>query len=162
MIPTKCIRYNNHQICPLLSAVSLCNVCVDIRSHDGFSLDKDRKSIFSASYYHFHMTGANPQPVFIARSGNKSMRHMSLHGRHNGHESVSNHQPHDCLLSRLFRRRSKKTSTLRVTALCVGYLPGPVNSPHKWPLTRKMFPFDDVIMFTAFSQEVKSNTNHSI
>ena len=23
---------------------------------------------------------------------------------------------------------------------------GPVNSPHKWPLTRKMFPFDDVIM----------------
>ena len=24
---------------------------------------------------------------------------------------------------------------------------GPVNSPHKWPVTRKMFPFDDVIMF---------------
>ena len=23
---------------------------------------------------------------------------------------------------------------------------GPVNFPHKWPLTRKMFPFDDVIM----------------
>ena len=25
---------------------------------------------------------------------------------------------------------------------------GPVNSPHKWPVTRKMFPFDDVIMYT--------------
>ena len=25
---------------------------------------------------------------------------------------------------------------------------GPVNSPHKWPVTRKMFPFDDVIMQT--------------
>ena len=25
---------------------------------------------------------------------------------------------------------------------------GPVNSPHKWPVTRKMFPFDDVIMST--------------
>ena len=24
----------------------------------------------------------------------------------------------------------------------------PVNSPHKWPVTRKMFPFDDVIMET--------------
>ena len=24
---------------------------------------------------------------------------------------------------------------------------GPVNSPHKWPVTRKLFPFDDVIMF---------------
>ena len=23
---------------------------------------------------------------------------------------------------------------------------GAVNSPHKWPVTRKMFPFDDVIM----------------
>ena len=24
---------------------------------------------------------------------------------------------------------------------------GPVNSPHKWPVTRIMFPFDDIIMF---------------
>ena len=28
---------------------------------------------------------------------------------------------------------------------------GPVNSPHKWPVTRKIFPFDDVIMMTRFS-----------
>ena len=27
---------------------------------------------------------------------------------------------------------------------------GPVNSLHKWPLTRKMFPFDDVIMILHF------------
>ena len=26
----------------------------------------------------------------------------------------------------------------------------PVNSPHKWPVTRKMFPFDDVIMVNDF------------
>ena len=26
---------------------------------------------------------------------------------------------------------------------------GPVNSPHKWPVTRKMFPFDDIIMTSA-------------
>ena len=25
---------------------------------------------------------------------------------------------------------------------------GPVNSPHKWPVTRKMFPFDDIIMIS--------------
>ena len=30
---------------------------------------------------------------------------------------------------------------------------GPVNSPHKWPVTRKMFPFDDVIMFFHGRQE---------
>ena len=28
---------------------------------------------------------------------------------------------------------------------------GPVNSPHKWPVTRKMFPFDDVIMRTILT-----------
>ena len=71
---------------------------------------------------------------------------MSLHWRHNDHDGVSNHQPHDCLFNRLFRCRSKKTSKLRVTGLCVGKSPGPVNSPHKGPVTRKMFPFDDVIM----------------
>ena len=27
---------------------------------------------------------------------------------------------------------------------------GPVNFPHKWPVTRKMFPFDDVIMYRSF------------
>ena len=26
---------------------------------------------------------------------------------------------------------------------------GPVNSPHKWPVTQKMFSFDDVIMWTV-------------
>ena len=26
---------------------------------------------------------------------------------------------------------------------------GPVNSPHKWPVTRKIFPFDDVIMLSG-------------
>ena len=67
----------------------------------------------------------------------------TLQWRHNGHDGVSNNKPHDCLLNRLFRRRSKKTSKLRVTGLCAGW---PVNSPHKGPVTREMFPFDDVIM----------------
>ena len=66
----------------------------------------------------------------------------SLHWRHNDHDGVSNHQPHGCLLNRLFRRRSQKTSKLRVTGLCTG----PVNSPHNGPVTKKMFPFDDIIM----------------
>ena len=71
---------------------------------------------------------------------------ITLHWRHNGRDGVSNHQPYDCLLNRLFRRRSKKTSKLCVLAFVRGIHRGPVNSPHKWPVTRKMFPFDDVIM----------------
>ena len=48
---------------------------------------------------------------------------FSLLWRHNGRNGVSNHQPHGCLLNRLFRRRSKKTAKLRVTGLCVGNSP---------------------------------------
>ena len=48
---------------------------------------------------------------------------VSLWWRHNERDSVSNHQPHDCLLNRLFRRTSKKTSKLRVTGLCAGNSP---------------------------------------
>ena len=59
--------------------------------------------------------------------------------RHNEPDFVSNHHPHDCLLNRLFRRRSKKTSKLRVTGRSTG------NSPVTGPVTRKLFPFDDVI-----------------
>ena len=44
----------------------------------------------------------------------------SLQWRHNGRNYVSNHQSHDCLLNRLFRCKSKKTSKLRVTGLCEG------------------------------------------
>ena len=42
----------------------------------------------------------------------------SLQWRYNGRDGVSNHQLHDCLLNRLFGRRSKKTPKLRVTGLC--------------------------------------------
>ena len=48
----------------------------------------------------------------------------SLQWRHNGRDTVSNHQPHDFLLKRLFRLRSKKTSKLHVTGLCAGNSPG--------------------------------------
>ena len=36
---------------------------------------------------------------------------------------------------------------------------GPENSPHKWPVTRKMFPFDDVIMLKIWSVEFLAANN---
>ena len=42
----------------------------------------------------------------------------SLRWRHNERDSVSNHQPHDCLLNRIFRRRSKEI----------------IKAPRHWPL----------------------------
>ena len=51
--------------------------------------------------------------------------------RGQGMKKVSNHQSHDCLLNRLFRRRSKKTSN---------------EFPVQIAIMRKMFPFDDVVV----------------
>ena len=34
---------------------------------------------------------------------------------------------------------------------------GPMNSPHKWPVTRKMFPSDDVIMFMIYIAGTESH-----
>ena len=48
---------------------------------------------------------------------------FTLHWRHNVRDGAPNHQPHYCLLNRLFRRRSKRTSKLRVTGLCTGNSP---------------------------------------
>ena len=69
---------------------------------------------------------------------------LSLQWRHNECNSVSNHQPHDCLLNCLFRRRSKKTLKLRVTVQRINCWP--VKSTHKGPATRKISPSHDVIM----------------
>ena len=47
----------------------------------------------------------------------------------NEFDGVSNHQPHNRLLNRLFRHRSKKTSKLRVTGLCEGNSPATSEFP---------------------------------
>ena len=59
---------------------------------------------------------------------------MSLQWRHNGCDGVSNHQ---------VKKTHQSSASL---AFVRGIHRWPVNSPHKWPVTRKMFPFDDVIM----------------
>ena len=60
----------------------------------------------------------------------------TLQWRHNKRDAVPNYWRFDCLLSRLFRRRSKQTPKLLVTGLCEGN--PPVDSPHKGPVTRNM------------------------
>ena len=67
--------------------------------------------------------------------------------RHDERDGVSNHQPHESLRNPLFKCRSKKTPKLRVTGLCVGKSPVIGEFPAQRPVTWKMFPFDDVIMY---------------
>ena len=58
----------------------------------------------------------------IICSGNFSLDRrkfiFSLQWRHNESDGASNHQRFDCLLNRLFRRRSKKTFKLCATGIC--------------------------------------------
>ena len=62
--------------------------------------------------------------LFEWRQGLELIRHhVSLRWRHNDSDGVSNHQPHDCLLNRLFGRISKKISKFRVNGLCAGNSP---------------------------------------
>ena len=42
---------------------------------------------------------------WLIRDSNKTQ--LTLRWRHNGRDGVSNHQPNDCLLNRLFGRKSK-------------------------------------------------------
>ena len=56
------------------------------------------------------------------RSGHGEVRDFG-NSNHNGRDGASTHQPRDCLLNHLFRRRSKKSFKLRVTGLCAGNSP---------------------------------------
>ena len=64
--------------------------------------------------------------IYIFTAGEVKSHHISLYTsqwHHNERDGVSNHRRLHCLLSRLFRCRSKKTSKLRVTDICAGNSP---------------------------------------
>ena len=63
----------------------------------------------------------------------------SLHSHHNDCGGVSNHRRLDCLLNRLFRRRSENHQSSASLAFVWGIPRSPVNSPHKGPVMRKCF-----------------------
>ena len=86
------------------------------------------------------------------KENNAKVTRVSLQWRHNGCDSVSNHQPHHCLLNRLLRGRSKKHQSSASLAFVRGIHRRSVNSPHKWPVAQKKLPFDDVIMLETLIQ----------
>ena len=97
-----------------------CWIC----SHQQFTAEHHNQKWFKLGVLTAWVSRSRLSPWFTDPS-------LTLWWRHNDHDSVSSHQPHECLLNRLFRRRSKKTSKLRVTGLCVGNSAGLVNSRTK-------------------------------
>ena len=92
-------------------AIVLC-VCWDLLTVYMLNFSEGTKTYIYISCHSSTLTGHR-----------KLKSHLTLRWCHNERDGVSNHQPHHCLLNRLFRRRSKKTSKLRVTGLCVGNSP---------------------------------------
>ena len=118
-----------------------------------WNMKTNRKQIVTPLLTHWsYISFALPLRSLVRRLGEEKSdiqlrENISLQWRHNEYDGVSNHQLHDCLLKRLFRRRSKKHQSSASRAFVRGIHRWPVNSPHKRPVTRKMFPFDDVIIY---------------
>ena len=88
------------------------NECINYRNAQPTHNTRNKRPIFARHFVSWSV------PEFMTR-----LMFFPLQWRHNRHDGVSNHPPHDCLLNRLFRRRSKKKSKLRVTGLCAGNSP---------------------------------------
>ena len=89
----------------------------NLKTQYHFSLDFRKVDLQGASGY---FTEPNTTRTISCKVWNSSVDILVenlLQWRNNGRDCVSNHQPHDRLRNRLFRRRSKKTSKLRVTGL---------------------------------------------
>ena len=77
-----------------------------------------------------------PQPItqdFVVRVIIRHHLHNKLQWCHNESDDVSNHQPHDCLLSRLFRHRWKKHQNSASLTIVRGIHRWPVYFQHKEP-----------------------------
>ena len=78
-------------------------------------------------------------------------RSFSLHWPNNKHNGVLNRQPSDCLLNSFIQDADQRKHQSSAALVFVrGIHRWPVNSPHKGPVTRKMFSFDDVIITTLY------------
>ena len=105
------------------------NVSYDLRLNKPLSKQPRRRwfdTLFCSLWRHCNLTfgGRISSVLECGTCQSLSGFPLTLRWRHNDHAGVSNHQPHGCLLNRLFRRKSKKTSKLRVTGLCAGNSPG--------------------------------------
>ena len=113
-----------HGMCKILMQSDGCEL-VSLQSITSCELNWFGKSLVTWGASHY-----KKMPYYQYRDSHHKNNMVSQHvfitlqWRHNGHDSISNHQPHDCFLNRLFRRRSKKTSKLHITGLCAGNSPG--------------------------------------
>ena len=86
----------------------------------------------------------------------------ALQRRHNERYDVWNHQHHQCLLNRLFKHASRKHQSSASLDFVRGIHRWPLYSPHIGPVTRKMFPFDDVIIWSLYWPDLMIHTARKV
>ena len=107
--------------------ITICDICLDLQKYCAtktiqvmyYSIifQKSKFLLFCRVWFIFELKIIASEKSPWLSSHNFS---NALQWRHNERYGVSNHQQVDCLLNRLFKRRSKKTSKLRVTGLSEG------------------------------------------
>ena len=109
----------------------------------------------------FHCSASYPEPTSTYRqlcsrdtTPVNAFEQNALQWLHNGCDGVSNHRRLDGLLNSLFQRRPRETPDYVSLAFVKGIHRRSVDSAHKEPVTRKMFPFDGVIMFWRLEWEL--------
>ena len=88
-----------------------------------------------------------------------TFRSLALQWRHKWRDGVSNHQyqiVYSTVYSGVDQSKHKSPASLAFVREIHRW---PVNSPHKRPVTRKMFPFDDVIMLRVNVKTMNTNTH---
>ena len=109
---------------------------------------------------------------------------LSIISRHNAIACIRNHTTHDHYNDVIMGAIASKIASKKKTSLAIVYSivysdadqrkhqssasltfvwgihRGPVNSLHKWPVTRKMFPFDDVIMMLLELHHMRVKASH--
>ena len=122
---------------PAQRASNAVNVSIWWRHHGWDSPETHREAyaimvVADVIALNMHQAISNHQAVIPATTDYENSHYATyishnkhtLQWRHNGHDSVSNHQRLYCLLNCFYGHRSSKTSKLCVTGLCEGNSPG--------------------------------------
>ena len=85
---------------------------------------------------------------------------ITLQWCHNGRDGVSNHRHLDCSPTVCSGADQRKHQSCASLTFVRGINRSPVNSPHKGPVTRKIFLFHDVIMICQIESSMKGMIFH--
>ena len=115
-------------------------MCVKANSHLHSVLGCSEKSLKMISSWHWMAVTTSPILPMITSSFHYDYVTMSSMAS----QITSLTIVYSTVYSGADQRKHQSSAPL---AFVRGIHRGPVNSPHKWPVTRKVFPFDDVIMY---------------